>query len=120
MTGNAFLPGLLIFQILELVAAGYFFWRGYDWLAAGAIILLLAFTMPVWGAYSEDPKMKVNSDILTILAGYDNEAVTVLHGIRCGLKTEADYAAIKAKEAEFKKRIEFDPDDDRGIYRWKQ
>jgi hypothetical protein len=120
MTGNAFLPGLFIFQILEIAAAVFFSWRGYYWLAGGCILLLIAFTLPVRGAYSLDPKMEVNSDILTILSGYHILLMEMSSKVRCGQASEEEYQSLKAEVAEFKKKIEIDPDDDRCIYRWKK
>lgn len=120
MAGNVFLPRLFILQLVGLIAAGYCVSQGWYGLAIGCVLCLLAFTIPVYSAYSEDPKMAVNGDILTRLQAYTNEQIRIIQGVRIGRNDWGVYYQAKAEEEAFRSSIEIDPNDPRCIYRWKK
>ena len=120
MAGNAFLPGLFILQLIFGAASIYAFTQGWYWFGIGEIFLILAFTLPVRDAFSHDPKIAVNGEIIEKLQGYTNAGVRILWQIKAGTGCWDDYNQVKAKEENFRKTIEIDPNDHRCIYRYKK
>lgn len=120
MTGNTFTLRLFIFQILELLAGIAFLVLGYPLLAIGCGVAIVVFTLPVRRAYAPDAKIEVNGEILTVLHGFQNQQSRMLWSIRLGTRCWCDLRKLEAQEAEFRQRIELDPLDPRGLYRWKR
>ena len=120
MTAHGFLPRLFVFQIVMLMFAIVAFVIKEWWMGGGILILILAFTLPVNSALSEDPRIKENGEILTVLAGYDQMLVEVSYKLRAGKATEEDREHVLRQRAEFEETIELHPTDNRCIYRWKK
>lgn len=63
MTIYSFVPGLFVFQVIEIVAALYMFHRGHILIAIGCLSAAVVATIIVNGAFTSDPYITEQSEI---------------------------------------------------------
>lgn len=114
-----FVRGAILVIITAGLIAGYASMGPLVTLGALGLMALFVVLMLRW-ANADDPKTRVNGEILMILQSYTNRSVEILWKIKCGFADQSDYECVKAEEVAFREQIEIDPLDSRCLYRWKQ